>query len=69
MTVAGPPGIGKSRLAGEFIASLEGQATVLAGRCLAYGEGTTYQALLDIARCIGSRFTMAKLVNFEPSPP
>lgn len=54
VTVAGSPGIGKSRLAGEFIASLEGRATVLGGRCLAYGEGTAYHALLDIARGIGS---------------
>jgi len=50
VTVAGPPGIGKSRLAHEFLDAVGDDATVLAGRCLAYGEGTTYRALLDIVR-------------------
>ena len=53
VTVAGPPGIGKSRLAGEFVAALGDEATVLGGRCLAYGEGTTYRALADIVRGLG----------------
>ena len=53
VTVAGAPGIGKSRLAGEFVAGLRDEATVLAGRCLAYGEGTTYRALADIVRGLG----------------
>ncbi len=53
VTVAGPPGIGKSRLAGEFVSAVADEATVLAGRCLAYGEGTTYRALADIVRGLG----------------
>ncbi len=53
VTVAGPPGIGKSRLTGEFLATAADGATVLAGRCLAYGEGTTYRALADIVRGLG----------------
>lgn len=53
VTIVGPPGIGKSRLAGEFLAAVGEQATVLAGRCLAYGEGTTYRALADIVRELG----------------
>ncbi len=53
VTVAGPPGIGKSRLAGEFIAAIGDDATVLAGRCLAYGEGTTYRALAEIVGGLG----------------
>ncbi len=53
VTVAGPPGIGKSRLAGEFLAAIRDRATVLAGRCLAYGEGTTYRAIADIVRGLG----------------
>ena len=53
VTVAGPPGIGKSRLAAEFLSAIAGEATVLAGRCLAYGEGTTYRALVDIVRGLG----------------
>ena len=53
VTVAGPPGIGKSRLAGEFLSGIAEQATVLVGRCLSYGEGTTYRALADIVRGLG----------------
>jgi class 3 adenylate cyclase/tetratricopeptide (TPR) repeat protein len=53
VTVAGSPGIGKSRLAGEFLTALGDDITVLAGRCLAYGEGTTYRALADIVRGLG----------------
>jgi|GEM_PF-6816153 len=54
VTVSGAAGIGKSRLAGEFLTSLGDDVTVLAGRCLAYGEGTTYRALAEIARGLGS---------------
>jgi len=53
VTVAGAPGIGKSRLTHEFLAEVQAEATVLAGRCLAYGEGTTYRALTDIVRALG----------------
>src|SRR5260221_5557514 len=48
-TIYGDPGIGKSRLAREFIAGLEG-ATVLSGRCLPYGEGVTYWPLAEMVK-------------------
>jgi class 3 adenylate cyclase/tetratricopeptide (TPR) repeat protein len=50
VTVLGPPGIGKSRLARELSALLGDEATVLAGRCLPYGEGITYWPLVEIFR-------------------
>ena len=50
VTVLGPPGIGKSRLAGELAAMLGEEATVLSGRCLPYGEGITYWPLVEIFR-------------------
>jgi class 3 adenylate cyclase/tetratricopeptide (TPR) repeat protein len=53
VTVAGAPGIGKSRLAREFVTAVGEQATVLAGRCVAYGQGTTYRALAEIVRGLG----------------
>ncbi|MEA2137364.1 MAG: hypothetical protein QOG56_514, partial [Solirubrobacteraceae bacterium] len=53
VTVVGAPGIGKSRLAGEFLAGLGDEPLVLVGRCLAYGEGTTYRALADVVRGLG----------------
>ncbi len=53
VTVVGAAGIGKSRLAGEFLAAVGDKAMVLAGRCVAYGEGTTYRALAEIVRGLG----------------
>ena len=49
VTIYGEPGVGKSRLAREFVASLEG-ATVLGGRCLPYGEGITYWPLAEMVK-------------------
>ncbi len=54
VTVIGPPGIGKSRLAHELGAALAGDATVLVGRCLPYGEGITYWPLVEIFRAAGA---------------
>jgi hypothetical protein len=39
-TILGSAGVGKSRLAAEFLAGVD--ATVLSGRCFSYGEGITY---------------------------
>jgi class 3 adenylate cyclase/tetratricopeptide (TPR) repeat protein len=46
VTVVGPAGIGKSRLAQELIAAVP-EALILSGRCLPYGEGITYWPLLE----------------------
>ena len=40
-TILGTAGVGKSRLVEEFLGSV-GEATVLRGRCLPYGEGITF---------------------------
>jgi len=48
-TIYGDPGVGKSRLAREFVAGVEG-ATVLLGRCLPYGEGVTYWPLAEMVK-------------------
>ena len=48
-TVFGQPGVGKSRLVREFLAGVEG-ATILAGRCLPYGEGITYWPLAEMVK-------------------
>jgi class 3 adenylate cyclase/tetratricopeptide (TPR) repeat protein len=53
VTVFGPAGIGKSRLALEFVGLAEARprpTTVLRGRCLAAGQGITYWALGEILR-------------------
>ena len=49
VTLFGEPGVGKSRLAREFLETLEG-ATVLQGRCLPYGEGITYWPLAEMVK-------------------
>jgi class 3 adenylate cyclase/tetratricopeptide (TPR) repeat protein len=48
-TIFGDAGVGKSRLAREFIDGLE-SATILFGRALPYGEGVTYSALADMVK-------------------
>jgi class 3 adenylate cyclase/tetratricopeptide (TPR) repeat protein len=48
--VVGPAGVGKSRLVQEFLATLEGQGTVLRGRCVEYGEGLTYRPIGEVIR-------------------
>ncbi|HEU0247492.1 MAG TPA: adenylate/guanylate cyclase domain-containing protein [Gaiellaceae bacterium] len=50
VTIVGHPGVGKSRLAEEFVSLVAGDARVLGGRCLAYGEGITFWALAEIVR-------------------
>ena len=50
VSVLGAAGVGKSRLAREFIDGLGDEATVLRGRCLPYGEGITYWPLAEVVR-------------------
>jgi class 3 adenylate cyclase/tetratricopeptide (TPR) repeat protein len=55
VTVLGPPGIGKSRLAREFVATVGERARVVVGRCVAYGEGITYWPLAEIVNHVAGR--------------
>ena len=48
LTILGPAGIGKSRLAAELSSMLAGTARIVAGRCLPYGEGITFWPLREI---------------------
>jgi len=45
-TLLGVAGVGKSRLAAEFLAHLD--ATVVRGRCLSYGEGITCWPVVEV---------------------
>jgi hypothetical protein len=47
-TVLGSAGVGKSRLAVEFLAGVD--ARVVQGRCLSYGEGITYWPVVEIIK-------------------
>jgi class 3 adenylate cyclase/tetratricopeptide (TPR) repeat protein len=48
VTMVGEPGVGKSRLAHEFVGSLGPPASVLRGRCLPYGEGITFWPIREM---------------------
>jgi predicted ATPase/class 3 adenylate cyclase len=61
VTVLGPPGIGKSRLLREAVASLGTRAHVVVGRCLPYGEGITYWPLVEIVKQIAGHEPRARL--------
>ena len=50
VTVIGDAGVGKTRLVRELLTSLEGEAKVLIGRCLPYGEGVTLWPLSEMLK-------------------
>jgi DNA-binding SARP family transcriptional activator len=50
VTLLGPAGIGKARLAAELAARAAGRAAVLRGRCLSYGEGITFWPVCELVR-------------------
>ena len=64
-TLLGAAGIGKSRLAGELFADMSGDAAVLVGRCLPYGEGITFWPLTEILRDVGIGEALAPLLGDE----
>jgi class 3 adenylate cyclase/tetratricopeptide (TPR) repeat protein len=47
-TVLGAAGVGKSRLAAEFLSGID--ATVVRGSCLSYGEGITYSPVVEVVK-------------------
>ena len=54
VTVFGPAGIGKSRLATELSHEVRTTARTLSGRCLPYGDGITFWPLVQIIGALGS---------------
>jgi predicted ATPase len=53
VTILGPAGAGKSRLAAELLGEIDDEATTLVGRCLAYGEGITFWPVVEIVKRAG----------------
>jgi predicted ATPase/class 3 adenylate cyclase len=53
VTVLGTAGLGKSRLADEFLDRIGDRSTTLRGQCLPYGDGITYWPLAQMVREIG----------------
>jgi class 3 adenylate cyclase/tetratricopeptide (TPR) repeat protein len=56
-TILGTAGVGKSRLAQEFLAGIDGG--VVTGRCLSYGEGITYWPVVEVVK---------QLLGSDPPP-
>jgi DNA-binding SARP family transcriptional activator len=72
VVLAGPPGIGKSRLAGELLREVSDRATALVGRCLSYGQGITLWPLREMVREAAgeeTREALAKLLGKEADGP
>ncbi|HEU0304754.1 MAG TPA: adenylate/guanylate cyclase domain-containing protein [Gaiellaceae bacterium] len=53
VTIVGAAGVGKSRLAAEFLVNVD--ATVVRGRCLSYGEGITYWPVVEVIKQLEPR--------------
>ena len=53
VTILGAAGVGKSRLAAEFLADVD--ATIVRGRCLSYGEGITYWPAVEVLKQLGTK--------------
>ncbi|MGH2991615.1 MAG: BTAD domain-containing putative transcriptional regulator [Solirubrobacterales bacterium] len=62
LTILGAAGIGKTRLAEEFASQIAGDATVLAGRCVPYGEGITFWPLREIVGRLTAEVPLSKLL-------
>ena len=63
IVLAGEPGIGKTRLAREFLSQLDGKATVFVGRCVSYGTGR------DLAAARRDPSRRRRGITGEPLPP
>ena len=62
----GTAGVGKSRLTQELVTSVSGDASVLSGRCLPYGEGITYWPLVEILQELGHESRLTQYLEGEP---
>ena len=65
VTVYGAAGIGKSRLAAEFLAEARASAVVLTARCLPYGDGITLLPLAELVRSLGGEGALITAVEAE----
>jgi DNA-binding SARP family transcriptional activator/tetratricopeptide (TPR) repeat protein len=65
LSIIGPPGIGKSRLAAAFTASPPHGAGAVAGRCMPYGEGITFRPLREIVEQLGGPTSLPGLLAEE----
>jgi class 3 adenylate cyclase/tetratricopeptide (TPR) repeat protein len=50
VTIVGEAGVGKSRLVDELMRAVDGDARILRGRCLQYGQGITFWPFAEVVR-------------------
>ena len=65
VTVIGPAGIGKTRLVEEFVSGVHDYATVVAGRCVPYGEGITFSPLREVVAQLIASSPLSELLALE----
>src|SRR5439155_6334090 len=63
VTIVGEAGIGKTRLAREFVESAKDDARVLVGRCVSYGAGATYLPIAEIVKQAAPEASVAGIVS------
>ena len=68
ITIVGEPGIGKSRLVRAFTSEIDGESTVLVGRCPPYGEGITFWPLREMLRHAGRDESVLESSSHEVFP-
>jgi class 3 adenylate cyclase len=65
VTIVGDSGIGKSRLAGELLRALAGEAGVVVASCPPYGEGTTFSPIREAFRQAGRDESVLEGSSYE----
>jgi class 3 adenylate cyclase len=66
VTVLGTAGLGKSRLADEFLDRIADRATTLRGQCLPYGDGITYWPLVQMVYAVGGEAGVREALEGRP---
>ena len=63
VVVVGEPGVGKTRLAAELVATVASEARVLTGRCVPYADGATYLPLADVVRQVAGEDELGTAIH------
>ncbi len=64
-TMLGPAGVGKSRIAEEFLGGVDAQ--VVRGRCLSYGEGISYWPVVEVVKQLLGDEPERRLLELVPN--
>jgi predicted ATPase len=64
-TILGPAGVGKSRVAEEFLGTVKAQ--VVRGRCLSYGDGISYWPVVEVVKQLLGDEPERRLLELVPN--